>query len=283
MNAPVVRLSAYGSATIGALVRSVTPRDVVELELVGRRLARAAWSRRAARRSTRPSARTVRVVCLSATCSPGAQRASPTSSRPSPRARGAATGRSVGADDHVAAADVEVVGELDRDRVGRRGGLAAARRSVSTASDRRARAAGQDDHLVARARACRPRPGRRSGARAAPPSSGRITHWTGQPQRAARRGRRRRRPARGASSSGGPSYQARARRARRRCRRAARRSGTRARRRRRAAPASSPNSASISRKRVLVPVDEVHLVHRGDEVADAEQRGRASRGGATAR
>ena len=154
------------------------------------------------------------------------------------------------------------------------GGVAASSgpSNVSTRGHGRARAARQHDDLVARAAACRPRPGRRSGARAAAGVLRPDHPLHRQPQRPLAAVRRRRRPASRCSSSGGPSYQRAVAAARRRCRRAARRSGTRARPRRRAAPASAANSRLDLAEAPLVPVDEVHLVHRGDEVADAEQR-----------
>ena len=132
MNAPVVRFSAYGSATIGALVRSVSRAMSLS----------SSWSGGVSSRSVVTSsstsidstaARTVRVVCLSATCSPARSGLSDIQQTVASRWR-PATGRSLGADDHLAAADVEVVARAGS--VTESGGAADSRgpSCVSTAS-----------------------------------------------------------------------------------------------------------------------------------------------------
>ena len=121
------------------------PRDVVELELVGRGLLpqRGHVEQDVDRldRGTHGARRVLERDVLA-----GAQRAL---RHPADRRLEVAAGdrQVVGADDHLAAADVEVVRELDGDRVGRRGG----RQRPVVGLDREHRgaaAAGQDRHRV---------------------------------------------------------------------------------------------------------------------------------------
>ena len=203
MNAPVVRFSPYGSATIGALVRSVSRAMSLS----------SSWSGGVSSRSVVTSsstsiestaARTVRVVCLSATCSPARSGLSDIqqtvasmwrpatgrsstpkiiSPRPTSRSSASCTVTESGGDGGFE----RPVERLDRQHL-------RPRRRRAGSSPRR------------RGAACRRRPGPRSGARAVrPPRAGSPTG----PAAGAgpRRGRRRRRPARGSVSSGGPSYQ----------------------------------------------------------------------------
>ena len=122
------------------------PRDVVELQLVGRRLlAQRRHVEQHVDRLDRGADRAGRVLELEMLAR--AQRAL---RHPADRGLEVPSGdrQVLRADDHLAAADVEVVGELDGDRVGRRGGLARAVVGLD-GEHLRAAAAGHDRHLVA--------------------------------------------------------------------------------------------------------------------------------------
>ena len=193
----------------------------------------------------------------------------------------AARGQVLGPHEHLAAADVEVVRELHASpsraaRPPRAGRRASRRRAPSCASP-----TGSDDDLVAGAQRAA---GDLAGVAALAPRGllGPDHPLDRQPQRA--------RAAVGGDvdllevrRAAAARRTSRPRRARRRCRRAARRSGRRCASSTPSCSASSANSASIVAEAVLVPVDEVHLVDRGDQVADARAARRAWRGGATAR
>ena len=167
------------------------------------------------------------------------------SSRPSPRARARPAGGSRGADDQVAAADVELVLErsvADHRRERRSTGPAACRSRAIRVRE----PGGQHDDLVADAPARRRRPAPRS--RGSPPP--RTVHWTGK-RTSSRLRSRSTSTASSCSSSGGavvPGQSARER-VDDVVALAAPRSAPRARRRSRAARRARANAASISRKR----------------------------------
>ena len=217
----------------------------------------------------------MRVVCLSATCSPGAQRVlrHPAHGRLDLAARDR---EAVDAGDQVAAADVQVVGELDADRVRRLGGVELAVERLH-GDDLRAPALGQDRDLVARVQ-------RAAGhlARVAALAAGGLGRprdpLDGQPQRAlAAVGgdvdllevREQRLPVVPAGRAGLDDVVAVQRGDRERLR------GLDA----ELLGQLGELALDLAEAR-LVPVDEVHLVDRGDEVVDAEQarqRGVAAR------
>ena len=198
--------------------------------------------------SSSTTARTVRVVCLTASLARGSsgrsliQQSSAVSSR-------ATIGRALGVGEHVAAADVDVVLEPDRDRLRRRSPRSSAPSKVSTAATRVRAAGRQHDDVVAGAPDAagdlagvaavvvvlvghRPdHPLHREAPVVEVAVAGELDRLEVLEQRRARRTRASRR------------------RGRRRCRRAAPTSGSRARRAGRAGVDSACRSASISRKR----------------------------------
>ena len=122
MNAPLSRLSAYESATTIELVRSVTEPMSLSANSTGPSSSSSvSGSSRVCSACT--VARTVLAVCLSASRSPARSGLSVNQHTVASSSR-ASTGRVavvVTADEHVAAADVDVVGQLDRDRQRRNG------------------------------------------------------------------------------------------------------------------------------------------------------------------
>ena len=272
MNAPVARFTAYGSTSSGPARRSRTARDVVQRR--GRPPAPARASRRRATTSTSSRiARDQRVVCLMASRAPGLRPGARSSSRRSPRARappragrpGRRACRRAGTSTSSAsrtttdcpctATSSGAVVRLDRRDGGARGRRAARR-------PRRRRATR------------RPRPGPRSrGSRGARRDIGRITHCTGKRRCAASRSpaisivsRRSRNvpPSHQGIRSDGSTTLSPGSAAIGIATSSRTPSCSRERRR---------SSRSISRKRLLVEVDEVHLVDREDDVGDAERRG----------
>ena len=123
------------------------------------------------------AARTVRVVCLSATCSPARSGCSDIQQTVASMWRPAVGGSSA----------PQIISPRPTSRssaswiVMESGGIAASERAVERLHGEHgaAGARGHDDDLVAGRRACRPPPCPRSGARAGRTPPGRITHCTG--------------------------------------------------------------------------------------------------------